>query len=62
MTSLFTGNPAAQDTGPCMGDPILATAILDRLLHHSHIANIRGNSYRLREKMRTGAYGSPSTT
>ncbi len=45
-----------------MGDPILATAMLDRLLHHSHILNIRGNSYRLRDKMRTGAYSKPKTS
>ncbi len=59
---LLTSNKSFGEWGELMGDPILATAILDRLLHHSHIINIRGNSYRLREKMRTGAYGSPSTT
>ncbi len=32
------------------GDPIIATAILDRLLHHSATANIRGESYRLKER------------
>jgi DNA replication protein DnaC len=31
------------------GDEVLATAILDRLLHHSHVLNIKGRSYRLRE-------------
>jgi DNA replication protein DnaC len=31
------------------GDEVLATAILDRLLHHSHLLNIKGRSYRLRE-------------
>lgn len=31
-------------------DPVIAMAILDRLLHHSHVLNIRGESYRLREK------------
>lgn len=36
-----------------------ATAILDRLLHHSHIINIRGNSYRLHEKMKADSYGMP---
>ncbi|MDN4096033.1 MULTISPECIES: ATP-binding protein [Brevibacillus] len=38
------------------------TAIWDRHLHHSYIVNIRGNSFRLRVKMRTGAYTPPSTT
>ena len=31
------------------GDEIIATAILDRLLHSCHMLNIRGRSYRLRE-------------
>jgi DNA replication protein DnaC len=31
------------------GDEVLATAILDRLLHHSHVLNIKGRSYRLKE-------------
>ncbi|MFT5387579.1 MAG: DNA replication protein DnaC, partial [Candidatus Omnitrophota bacterium] len=30
-------------------DPVIATAILDRLLHHCHVINIKGNSYRLKE-------------
>jgi hypothetical protein len=34
------------------GDAIVATAILDRLLHHSHVITIRGDSYRLRRSLR----------
>jgi len=34
------------------GDKIVTTAILDRVLHHSHIINIQGDSYRLKEKKR----------
>ena len=37
-----------------LGDPVVATAILDRLLHHSQVVTIRGDSYRLRGKRRTG--------
>jgi hypothetical protein len=37
---------------------VIATAILDRLLHHSHVINIRCESYRLREKKRAGLLGS----
>jgi hypothetical protein len=33
---------------------VVATAILDRLLHHSHVITIRGDSYRLRAKRRSG--------
>jgi len=36
------------------GDPVIATAILDRLLHHSIAVNIKGESYRLREKLKAG--------
>ena len=36
------------------GDPVVATAILDRLLHHAHVVTIRGDSYRLKEKRRSG--------
>ena len=42
-----------------LGDTVIATAILDRLLHHSHVVNIRGDSYRLREKRRAGVFASP---
>ena len=40
--------------GSVFGDPVVATAILDRLLHHSQVITIRGDSYRLREKRRSG--------
>ena len=33
---------------------MIATAILDRLLHHSHVLNIRGESYRLKDKRQAG--------
>jgi DNA replication protein DnaC len=35
-------------------DQVLATAILDRLLHHSSTINIKGESFRLKEKRRAG--------
>jgi DNA replication protein DnaC len=40
--------------GNGLNDAVVATAILDRLLHHSHVLTIRGDSYRLREKRRSG--------
>jgi len=47
------------------GDAIAATAILDRMLHHSHVITIRGDSYRLKDKRRAGAMlhqpAAPST-
>ena len=41
-------------------DAVVATAILDRLLHHSHVLTIRGDSYRLREKRRSGLLKAPA--
>ena len=40
-------------------DPVVATAILDRLLHHSHVLTIRGVSYRLRAKHKSGPIKAP---
>ncbi len=51
---LLTSNRAVGDWGTVLGDQVVATAILDRLLHHSHVLTIRGDSYRLREKRRSG--------
>jgi hypothetical protein len=38
---------------------VQATAILDRILHHSTTINIKGNSYRLREKVKAGLIREP---
>ena len=37
-----------------LGDDVVATAILDLLLHHSRVITIQGDSYRLRKKRRAG--------
>jgi DNA replication protein DnaC len=57
---LVTSNRAVGEWGTVFGDPIVATAILDRLLHHSHVITIRGDSYRLREKRRSGLFKAPA--
>jgi DNA replication protein DnaC len=51
---LITSNRSVGEWGSVFGDPVVATAILDRLLHHSQVITIRGDSYRLREKRRSG--------
>jgi DNA replication protein DnaC len=51
---LLTSNRRVGEWGTVVGDPVVATAILDRLLHHSHVLTIRGESYRRREKRRSG--------
>lgn len=52
--TLITTNRSVGEWGEIFGDVVVATAILDRLLHHSHVITIRGDSYRLREKRRSG--------
>ncbi len=51
---MLTSNKGFAEWGEVLGDPVIATAILDRLLHHGHVINIRGNSYRLKDKKRAG--------
>jgi len=50
----MTSNRGFGQWGEIFGDQIIATAILDRLLHHSTVINIKGESYRLKEKQRAG--------
>lgn len=50
---LITSNRPVMEWGDVFGDQVVATAILDRLLHHSHVLTVRGDSYRLREKRRS---------
>jgi len=47
-STVITSNKAFSDWTELFHDPIIVTAILDRLLHHSVVINIRGNSYRLK--------------
>lgn len=57
---LITSNRPVGEWGTVFGDPVVATAILDRLLHHSHVLTIRGDSYRLKEKRRAGLLTKPA--
>lgn len=49
VSTILTSNKSFKEWGDVFGDQIAASAMLDRLLHHCHIVNIKGNSYRLRE-------------
>jgi DNA replication protein DnaC len=51
---VVTSNKSFADWGEVFNDNVLATAILDRLLHHATTLNIKGESYRLREKRKAG--------
>jgi DNA replication protein DnaC len=54
-TSTFiTTNQLVTQWGAVFGDEVLAAAILDRLLHHSHTILIQGDSYRLKQKRKAG--------
>ena len=55
---ILTSNKGFGEWGELLGDTVIASAILDRLLHHSHVLNIRGESYRLREKRHSGLFSS----
>jgi len=48
---IITSNKSFPEWGAVLGDDILATAILDRLLHHGEVIGIDGPSYRLRNRM-----------
>ena len=53
---LVSSNGPVEEWDEVFGDQVVAAAILDRLLHHSHVVTIRGDSYRLREKRRSGLF------
>jgi len=55
---ILTSNKGFGEWGDLLGDTVIASAVLDRLLHHSHILNIRGESYRLKEKRQAGLFTS----
>jgi len=54
---LITTNQLVTQWGTVFGDEVLAAAILDRLLHHSHTLMIQGESFRLRQKKKAGLIG-----
>ena len=58
-STIITSNKSFSDWGDVLGDPVIATAILDRLLHHAYVINIRGESFRLKERKAAGLYQGP---
>jgi DNA replication protein DnaC len=64
-STVLTSNKGFEEWGEIFGDDVMASALIDRLVHHCHIVNIRGNSYRMRqhrELQRLLAQSEPSTT
>ncbi len=62
VSLIITSNKSFVDWGELFNDQVLATAILDRLLHHCTTINIKGESYRLKEKRKAGLVGSVPKT
>ncbi|MBI2796685.1 MAG: ATP-binding protein, partial [Gemmatimonadetes bacterium] len=48
-STILTSNKPFDEWGEVFGDEVMAAALIDRLVHHCHIVNIRGNSYRMRQ-------------
>jgi len=48
-STVMTSNKGFEEWGEVLGDEVMAAALIDRVLHHCHIVNIRGNSYRMRQ-------------
>jgi DNA replication protein DnaC len=48
-STVLTSNKSFEEWGEVFGDDVMASALIDRLVHHCHIVNIRGNSYRMRQ-------------
>jgi DNA replication protein DnaC len=47
-STILTSNQGFESWGEIFGDEVMAAALIDRLVHHCHIVNIRGNSFRMR--------------
>ncbi len=58
---LITTNQTITQWGHVFGDEMIASAVLDRVLHHSHTLVIQGDSFRLKQKKRAGLLGSNKT-
>ena len=48
-STVLTSNKGFEEWGDVLGDEVMAAALIDRVLHHCHLVNVRGNSYRMRE-------------
>jgi DNA replication protein DnaC len=58
-STIITSNKSFAEWGQVLGDDVLATAILDRLLHHCHVIAINGPSYRLKDRASLTTGGAP---
>jgi len=61
-STVLTSNKGFDEWGEVLGDDVMAAALIDRVLHHCHIVNIRGNSYRMRHHTEVWKAIHPQTT
>ena len=59
-STIIISNKSFSEWEELFGDPVIATAILDRLLHHCRVVNIKGNSYRLKQFQQKKEVSSPA--
>jgi DNA replication protein DnaC len=59
---ILTSNKSYGDWGSIFQDNVIASAILDRLLHHSTTINIKGESYRLKDQRKAGVLSKAAAT
>ena len=60
-TTILTSNTSFSEWGHLLGNEVLATALLDRLLHHAEVISISGKSFRMKDRT-PPAKGKNSTT
>ena len=48
-STIFTSNRNFEDWGTILGDKVMASAIIDRIVHHAHILKFSGESYRIKD-------------
>lgn len=59
-STIITSNKAFAEWGDIFGDTTMAGALLDRFLHHCHVLNLKGESYRMRSRRREGVQEGPA--
>jgi DNA replication protein DnaC len=61
-STVLTSNKSFEEWGEVFGDDVMAAALIDRVVHHCHIVNIRGNSFRMRHhaELRTALHSPRS--
>jgi len=57
---ILTSNTSFSEWGALLGNEVLATALLDRLLHHAEAISISGKSYRMKNRLATGKTKNPA--